>query len=714
MATYFKNNLITIALLSALLVAGCSNNPGATPSSSADVPGVQQGAGTVTTGNNSQTAGAEENVTDSVKYDADDALVKWDASSATTIALSGATATVSGSGASVEQGVVTITTAGDYVVSGTLDDGRIVVDAPDKVVHLVLNGAHVTSKSGAAVHLVEAGKVVLTLQDGTSNSLTDAATYADTSDNAPTAALFSKADLTINGTGALQVTGNYNDGITSKDDLIIMSGTLSVKAVDDGLVGKDLVAVKSGEITIDAGGDGIKSTNDTDQGKGEIVIEGGSFNIQSVNDAIQSATSLYIADGVFGIVSGGGHTASTKTRTEEMWGGGGFGGRGQMPNGTGELPQRQQGTEGTPPTQGSDRVPPSGTNRAQAPTQNAGPAAVESTSTVETESSSAKGLKASGGLVVAGGQFEIDAADDTIHSNTSVRIVGGQFTLASGDDAIHADVALAIDGGSITITNSYEGLESASITISGGEIHVTASDDGVNASDGSGSEARPGSQQNAGGNGVSLTITGGELTVHAGGDGLDSNGSIVMSGGLVLVNGPTGSGNGALDYDGTFTQSGGTLIAAGSSGMAQAPSTGSTQHAIMMNFTSTLEGGTLVTLTNSKSKLVAAFAPAKAFQTVVISSPELKSGENYTLSTGGTNDGKAMAGYYANGTTTGSKEVVSFTTGNDAVTYLNESGVTTGGGMGMGGRGGGMGGPGRGNSDMGSRPGSNTTDTRQG
>lgn len=698
MATYFKNNLITIALLSALLVAGCSNNPGAAPSSSPDASSVQQGAGAVTTGNNTQTAGAEENVTDSVKYDADDALVKWDASSATTIALSGATATVSGSGASVEQGVVTITTAGDYVVSGTLDDGRIVVDAPDKVVHLILNGAHVTSKSGAAVHLVEAGKVVLTLQDGTSNSLTDAATYADTSDNAPTAALFSKADLTINGTGALQVTGNYNDGITSKDDLIIMSGTLSVKAVDDGLVGKDLVAVKSGEITIDAGGDGIKSTNDTDQGKGEIVIEGGSFNIQSVNDAIQSATSLYIADGVFGIVSGGGHTASTKTRTEEMWGGGGFGGRGQAPNG--------MNTEGTPP------------NRAQTPVQNAGPAAAESTSTVETESSSAKGLKASGGLVVAGGQFEIDAADDTIHSNTSVRIVGGQFTLASGDDAIHADVALAIDGGSITITNSYEGLESASITISGGEIHVTASDDGVNASDGSGSVARPGSQQNAGGNGVSLTITGGELTVHAGGDGLDSNGSIVMSGGLVLVNGPTGSGNGALDYDGTFTQSGGTLIAAGSSGMAQAPSTGSTQHAIMMNFTSSLEAGTLVTLTNSKGELIAAFGPAKTFQTIVISSPELKSGENYTLSTGGTNDGKAVAGYYTSGTTTGSKEVVNFTTGNDAVTYLNESGVTTGGGgMGMGGRGGGMGGiggSGRGNGDMSDRSGSGTADTKQG
>lgn len=696
MTNHFKMKFMAAALLSALVAAGCSNHTAGTPSGLTESSAAQQNAGTGTAGNN-QTA--SENAIALVEYDADDSLTQWSADSATMIALNGSTSTIDGSGAKVSEGVVTISAAGDYVISGKLDDGRIIVDAPDEVVHLVLNGAQVTSKSGTAVHLVEAGKVVITLQEGTENVLTDASTYSDASDNAPTAALFSKADLTINGTGKLSVNGNYNDGITSKDDLKIMSGTLAVKAIDDGIIGKDLVAVKDGEIALEAGGDGIKSTNDTEEGKGEIVIEGGSFDIRSVNDAIQSAASLYVADGLFGLAAGGGHTASTKTHAEEMWGGGGFGGRepgfGEAPGGMGQPPQ---GMEGEAPEwpQGAEGA---AANRPQAPNPNSAPADTAAAATEESETASDKGLKAAEDLVVAGGQFEIDAADDAIHSNASIRISGGDFTLAAGDDAIHADIALAIDGGAITITSSYEGLESASIAISGGEIHVTAEDDGVNVSDGSGSEAWPGG---GGSEGLVLTISGGYLTVNANGDGLDSNGSIVMSGGLVLVNGPTNNGNGALDYDGTFEQSGGILIAAGSTGMAQAPSESSIQRSIMMNFSQTLEAGTLVTLTDDTGAVVAAFAPAKAFQSIVISSPELKSGESYTISTGGTNDGSATDGYYAGeGSTTGGKDIVSFIAGDGANTYLNESGVTTGGGMGGGGRGG-----------MGARPGGGTMGAR--
>ncbi|OXS54269.1 hypothetical protein B1A99_27155 [Cohnella sp. CIP 111063] len=711
-----KAKLIAIALLSALLAAGCSSTSAGNPSSSAAATGSA-----AATAASVQTAG--EGAVDSVKYDEDDSRTEWSAESATAIELNGSTATVTGSGVEVSEGVVTISAAGDYVLSGKLEDGRIVVNAPDKVVHLVLNGADVTSKSGAAIHLVEAGKVVVTLQEGTENSVTDAAVYSDTSDDAPTAALFSKADLTINGTGKLSVNGNYNDGISSKDDLKIVSGTYVVKAVDDGLVGKDLVAVKDGDLSIDAGGDGIKSTNDTDEGKGEIVVEGGKFDIRSVNDAIQSATSLFIADGAFGLVAGGGHAASTKTHAEEMPGGG-FGGRGQ---GFGQAPGGMEGAapgmdgaqppeggavpEGWQPPEGG--VAPDGVaaprqeGSAAAPTESA----ASSETAEETESTSAKGLKAAGALVVAGGTFDIDAADDAVHSNASVRIAGGQLRLATGDDAIHADAALTIEGGSIDITSSYEGLESASIAISGGETRVTASDDGVNVSDGSGSS--PGGFGGGGqaDNGLLLTISGGYLAVDAGGDGLDSNGSIKMSGGTVLVNGPTNSGNGALDYDGTFEQTGGLLIAAGSAGMVQAPSDSSTQRSVMMTFPQAQEAGTLVTIRDADGATVAAFAPAKAFQTFLVSSPELKSGASYTLSTGGTNDGTGEDGFYGTGKTTGDTQIVGFALGDGSVTYVNESGVTTGNAGGMGGGRGGMGArPGAGGGGRGERaPSTNET-----
>ncbi|MDF2721598.1 MAG: carbohydrate-binding protein, partial [Paenibacillus sp.] len=184
-----------------------------------------------------------------------------------------------------------------------------------------------------------------------------------------------------------------------------------------------------------------------------------------------------------------------------------------------------------------------------------------------------------------------------------------------------------------------------------------------------------------------LTISGGTIYADAEGDGLDSNGSIVMTGGTAIVNGPTKDGNGALDYDGTFKQSGGFLVAAGSAGMAQAPSEDSAQRAILMTFPSAMNAGILVTLTDSAGAAIATFAPAKTFRTIVFSSPSLKAGETYTISTGGTSAGSAKNGLYEGGATSGSAKVVSFTLG-DKVTYVNQSGVTTGstgGGRGQGG-----------------------------
>ncbi|UQZ80925.1 hypothetical protein SK3146_00081 [Paenibacillus konkukensis] len=653
MKRYSKTKRIAAALLALILVAGCSAN---TPDIAATTAASSSASAAVQSGGSASAAAvqlADASASESAGFDEDDALTSWSEDSSTAIALNGSGANVEGAGAKAEGNVVTITEAGTYVAKGALD-GQIVVNAPkDAVVHLVLNGAQIHNNDGPAVHVKAADKTIVTLPEGTDNTLTDGAVYADTSDDAPTAALYSKGDLTINGGGKLSVQGNANDGITSKDDLKIMGGTISVKAADDGLIGRDLFAVQDGSITIEAGGDGVKTTNDTGEDKGKVAIAGGTLNITSANDGIQSAASLIIDGGMFHIVSGGGSAASIKTHQDQNQG-------------------------------------PRGFNR-QAAEQSQSAAAAQ-TQQNDSDSSSAKALKAAGDMAISGGEFEIDAADDAIHSNANIAILGGTYRLASGDDGIHADTSISISDGTIDISKSYEGIESMNIAISGGTIHLVASDDGLNGGGGSsGSDASKGGAGSA--NGM-LTISGGYVYVDAEGDGLDSNGSIAMSGGTVIVNGPTRDGNGALDYDGTFDLSGGTLIAAGSSGMAQAPSETSPQRSFLMTFPSTLEGGTLVTITDGSGAEVAAFAPAKAFSSIVVSGANLKAGEEYTISTGGASSGTVQDGMYQGGTVSGSAKVVTFKLG-DTVTYVNESGVTTantgmgpGGGRGPGGAGG--------------------------
>ncbi|WFR63896.1 hypothetical protein P9222_06590 [Paenibacillus amylolyticus] len=183
--------------------------------------------------------------------------------------------------------------------------------------------------------------------------------------------------------------------------------------------------------------------------------------------------------------------------------------------------------------------------------------------------------------------------------------------------------------------------------------------------------------------------------MNAGGDGLDSNGSITMTGGTVIVNGPTDNGNGPLDYDGTFEMSGGYLVAVGSSGMAQGTSDTSTQNAIVMTYTSTQKAGTLVHVEDNTGNNILTFAPVKDYQSVVVSSPDLKADGSYVIYSGGTSTGKAVDGLYTDGTYSGGTQVVAFQSTSN-VTWVNESGVTTAntgmGGPGGGGRQGGFGG----------------------
>ena len=281
------------------------------------------------------------------------------------------------------------------------------------------------------------------------------------------------------------------------------------------------------------------------------------------------------------------------------------------------------------------------------------------------EETSAKALKAGKSLAVSGGVIVLDSSDDAIHSNGSALISGGEILVSSGDDAIHADETLKISGGSIVISKSYEGLESAVITVSGGSVRITASDDGINASDGaesSGMNGRPGQNWNRGitsSGTCEIHITGGYLCVNAEGDGIDSNGSIDMSGGTVVVYGPTSNGDGALDYDGTFSFSGGNLLAVGSSGMAQSVTTDA--NTAVVAFSCRQNADVLMTVTDSDGSEILSFAAPKSYSSVVLAGFSLTPGETCLVYAGGTRDGEPTDGIYPPGQTAQGELLGTFT-----------------------------------------------------
>ena len=395
-------------------------------------------------------------------------------------------------------GTQTITQSGIYVLSGTLQEGEVTVSV-DKAtdtgtVYLVLNNAHINSTTGTPLLITQAKKVVVLLAPGTANTLTQGAiTTTDT--EFPSAALYSKADITITGSGALTVTTAYNDGITSKDDFIITEGTITVTAASDGIVGKDLLAIEAGTIEITAGKDGLKSTNTTDAGKGNIIITGGTFTVDAQGDAIQSEQALQIDGGSLALSSGGGYPGQSIKAVSQRGG--------ARWNDTAE-------------------------------------------SAVLTIDQSGKGLKAETGIIINGGDFYISAFEDALHCTTDITMTGGTMAIQTGDDGFHADNAVAISGGTVVISSSYEGIEGGNaITIDTGTIQVTSDDDGFNVSNNGGiltinggelSIASRGDALDSNGN---LAITGGTLSIDTSTIGqsdsaIDYDGSLTYTGGTII------------------------------------------------------------------------------------------------------------------------------------------------------------------------------------
>ena len=392
---------------------------------------------------------------------------------------------------SIVNRTATITSGGSYNISGELQNGQIIINAPDKDVEIILDNVTITNNSGPAIYVVESKDTSIMLAKNSTNSLADGSNYGTFSlgEDFAQSTIYSMSDLHIigNENATLTVAGNYNDAITSKDDLNISKASITLSAEDDGMRGKDSVNIVDSTISIIAQGDGIKSDNQDDE-KAIISLE------------------------------------------------------------------------------------------------------------------------------------------------------NSQLTISAGDDAIHAYNSVEILSGTIDILNSYEGIESKVITIYAGNISVISQDDALNVTDATSQNNLFDRLQGNRGGGMhevfedgQLNIYGGTITLNSEGDGFDSNGNAVMTGGTLIVNGPTNDGNGAIDVNGQFNVSGGTIIALGSSGMAETPSETSTQNTIKVNFDEVMPDNTNLALLDSNNEEVFSYTTAKQFQSVVYSSEKLLTGHKYTL-----------------------------------------------------------------------------------
>lgn len=538
---------------------------------------------------------------------------------------------------------VTITQAGTYQIAGTLDDGALIVESGENAkITLVLGGVSIKNSTGAAIQIATADDVTIELAEGTTNVLqsgeeVDIATATE-SKEASGGALQSKADLKIKGRGSLTVLGYLNNGIHCTKDLKIKNGNISVTALGHGIKGKNSVTVSGGTVTVTSGKDGITSDETENEEKGFVTIEDGEIIITSAGDGVSAETTLTVTGGVISIISGGG-SANAQQKSDNMrdwW---------DFDN-----------------------------------------------SASDDNSASCKGLKAGKAMMISGGSITIDAQDDALHTDGDMTISGGECILSTGDAGAHAALSLTVLDGKITVLTSYEGLEANQITLAGGELDITATDDGINAnggSDGFSGGFGGGFGGGRGGMGGSfggrrndtnkqsgdmtppddnapsgnpptmpgqdaadsattddttdkqpvLLITGGKITVNADGDGLDSNGNLRVEGGDITINGPANGGNGALDIGtengGSGVIAGGTLIALGTSSMTENFGSTSTQCAFLVTMNS-FGAGETITITDSQGTVLYTGVTVKSANSVVFSSADLVVGETYTVTIGST------------------------------------------------------------------------------
>lgn len=515
-----KKKILPLLIASVLAAAGCTNgkktdtfntdsqnqNAGGSDSAGSqdqnaggsDSAGsqTQNDIGENTAGNTDSAASdSGSKVSASEQFSDRDLQNGYDEEGSAAITLNGTGASCSSNAVKISGSRITITDEGTYILSGTLQDGMVIVDADksDKV-QLVFNSAEISSSSSAAVYVRQADKVFLTTAADTENTLSNGGTYEAIDENNIDAAVFSKDDLTLNGTGSLQILAKAGHGIVCKDSLVLAGGNYGITAENHGLSGKDSICIADGTFQITAGKDGIHAENTDDASLGFLYILDGEFDITSEGDGISSAYFGQIENGSFKIQAGGGFQAAADAdSTKGIKAGGNL----WLDDGTYIIDSADDSLH---------------TN-----------SSISISGGSYQISSGDDGIHADGNTSISGGTIDIPQSFEGIEGKT-VTISGGNISLVATDDGLNA-AGGADSSGFGAHRDSFTSSEDVYISISGGTINVTASGDGIDS------------------NG-DLAISGGQTYVSgpsgSGNGSLDYNGEAIITGGIFAASGAMG------------------------------------------------------------------------------------------------------------------------------------------------------------------------------
>lgn len=526
-------------------------------------------------------------------FTASDLSPEYDISDANVITLSGDSAQVTGNGAYAYDGGVVISSTGVYVISGTLDDGSITVDADDAAkIWLYFNDVNITCQDNAALIIENADKVFLTLAEGQDSVLMSGSEYETSATEAGIdGVIYARDDLTINGAGSLTISGGPAHGITANDDLVITGGNLTVTSVKDAIHVNDSLRMTNTVMTLDAGDDAIQVDNEG----GFIYIESGEFNITAADEGIAAEGHITIDGGDFKIAVGTG-----------------------------------QGSHGI---KSGDTV-----------TVNDG--TIDITSCYE-------GIQASY-IDITGGDITINSVDDGLNASSGDGGFGMGFGMGGpgmgGTGGQGMRQRGSYNASDTETTETGEASEGEKPEL--GEMPEGEMPEGEKPELG---EMPEGEQPQSGDTSDEdmstvetpwIHISGGTLTIlndsGRDADGIDSNGDIIISGGTIRVSLTGDGGNNAIDCatenGGVCEISGGNIIACGSSQMAEGFGSSSTQCSVLYNLQTGAEAGTTLTLRDSDGNVLMSYEVPNAFTSVNISCPEMELGETYTISVGETEE----------------------------------------------------------------------------
>ncbi len=591
-----KKKTLLCILCALLLVSGCSKgNNGNTeekPSNSFVNPGDYLGGG-----------GTASEVVETSKDELESSLESA-VDSSDLVEISGNTSSNSASSISG----TTITEAGNYILSGEINEGIVVTVGNNQTVHLFLNGVNITNSNGIAIsNTNKKSNLIITVMKNTINNITSSGDSVN--------AIHVKGNLIINGSGTLNIISNSKNAIKVSKTFKLVDATLNINSNNHAISAKVIIAKDATINVTSASKDGLNAECDDDTTsytteEGYIYLNNVNYTYVGEGDGMQADTYIIVDGGNYNITTNATFVEKTNENKE-----------------TYDLEDddfRYIKVNNTYKKVASDeRI----NSTLYAMIQSSKGIKVGEIKYTDDESNEISVTSGDYSLIINSGTFNINSSDDALHVNYgNIIINSGIFEINTLDDGITADKLVDIKGGTIKVLTCYEGIEGAQIQISGDNtnIEVYASDDGINAASDLTDEK------------LYILIKGGKTYINASGDGLDSNGNIEISGGYLYIDGPTSGGDSAMDSETGILVKGGYIFSVGSLGMVETPASNSTQYVISYAKSTSISANTKLSLKDNDDNEIFSFTTSKTSQSVIISTPELGKDKTYKIYEGST------------------------------------------------------------------------------